>query len=170
MATQDTIASALDMSVRNLRDVLKKIKVVDHTKLSIKEITIKYIRHLREQAAGRGGDDQKNLTTAKTEESQIKTAKMRIEYYRDLGVLITTEEAASVISLWARQANTDYTQGTHKLISEIQNRYNIKIDNEMVENIVTPTTERIRCHAEKLGAGLVEGIDDIPPPESTSNG
>jgi len=121
-----------------------------------------YCENLRTQAAGRGGDEQQTLTKARTEEAEIKTAKMRLEFHTDLGTVISTEEAASVISLWARQANTDYTQGIHKLISEIQNRHKIKINTKLVEDIVTPTTERIKGHAEKLGASLVEGISDIP--------
>ena len=162
MVTQKATAELLDMTPRNLRDVLKKIDIADYKKVTQKFILTKYIRYLRNQAAGRGGDEQQTLTKARTEEAEIKTAKMRLEFHTELGTVIYTEEAASVISLWARQANIDYTQGIHKLISEIQNRYKIKVNKKLVEDIVTPTTDRIKSHAEKLGASLVESINDFP--------
>ena len=129
-----------------------------------------YCENLRTQAAGRGGDEQQTLTKARTEESEIKAAKLRLEFHRDIGSVISTEDAASVISLWCRQANIDYMQGFHKLVSEIQSRYKIKIDNEMVEDIVRPTTERIKSHADKLGESLIEGVDDISETKSSGNG
>ena len=168
MATLKSIATHLDMSERNLRDVLTKIKL-DHRKASLTDIRIGYIRHMRDQAAGRGGDEQQSLTKARTEESEIKAAKLRVEFHREIGSVIYTKDAASVISLWCRQANIDYTQGFHKLVSEIQSRYNLKVDNEMVDEIVRPTTERIKSHAEKLGESLVEGIDDFSEAESSSH-
>ncbi len=169
MATLKSIAAHLDMTDRNLRDVLKKINL-DHRKASLTQIRVGYIRHVRNQAAGRGGDEQQTLTKARTEEAEIKTAKLRVEYLRDIGSLISTEDAANIILSWCRQANIDYTQGFHKLVSEVQSRYKIKVDNEMVENIVRPTTERIKDHAQKLGESLIESIDDLSETESSSDG
>lgn len=168
MATLKVIAAHLDMSERNLRDVLKKIEL-DHRKVTITQIRVAYIRYIRNQAAGRGGDEQQSLTKARTEESEIKSKKLRIEYLRDIGSLISVEDAAKVITLWGRQANIDYTQGFHKLVSEIQSRYKIKVDNELVESIVIPTTERIENHAQKLGEGLIEGIDDLSETEGSGD-
>lgn len=169
MATQKATAELLDMTPRNLRDVLKKIDIADYKKVTQKFILTKYIRHLRSQAAGRGGDEQQTLTKARTEESEIKTAKLRVEYLREIGSVISAEDVASVLSLWARQANTDFSQGFHKLVSEIQSKYKIKVDNELVENIVRPTTQRIKDHAEKLGSGLVESVDDLSETESSGD-
>jgi len=168
MATLESIAAHLDMTERNLRDVLKKINL-NHRKASLTQIRVGYIRHVRNQAAGRGGDEQQTLTKARTEESEIKSKKLRVEYLRDIGSLISAEDAASVITLWCRQANTDYTQGFHKLVSEIQSRHKIKVDNELVESIVIPTTERIEDHAQKLGEGLIEGINDLSETEGSGD-
>jgi len=169
MATQKSIAELLDMTPRNLREVLIKLEIPDFKKVTQKEILTKYIRHLRSQAAGRGGDEQQTLTKARTEESAIKAAKLRLEFHRDIGSLIYTEDAAAVITQWCRQANLDYIQGFNKLISEIQNRHKIKVNKKMVEKIVRPTTERIKSHAEKLGQSLVAGIDNISEAENTAN-
>lgn len=166
--TQVEIAKHLSMSERNLRDVLRRLSL-DHRTSTLDEIREEYLRDIRETAAGRGGDEQQSLTKARTEESEIKAAKLRVEFHREIGSVIYTKDAASVISLWCRQANIDYTQGFNKLVSEIQSRYNLKVDNEMVDEIVKPTTERIKSHAEKLGESLVEGIDDFSEAESSSH-
>ena len=54
--TQSEIAEHLDMSDRNLRDVLKMLDL-DHKQASLSTIRVGYIRRLREQAAGRMGDE-----------------------------------------------------------------------------------------------------------------
>lgn len=53
--TQQEIAAHLDMSERNLRDVLQALDL-DHKQVPMSEIRLAYIRRLREQAAGRMGD------------------------------------------------------------------------------------------------------------------
>lgn len=53
--TQQEIAEHLDMSDRNLRDLLQSVGL-DHKQAAMSEIRVAYIRRLREQAAGRMGD------------------------------------------------------------------------------------------------------------------
>jgi len=173
--TQVEIAMHLDMSERNVRDVLAGIGDKTHRagdwwkQSTIDEIQLLYIRDLREKAAGRGGESQSELARARTDESLMKAAKLRLEYQREINLVVSAEDAAEVIIEWARQANMDYTQGINKLVSGIQNKYSIKVDSELVEEIVCPTTDRIKGHAEKLGSGLVERIDDIPEAEISAN-
>ena len=128
-----------------------------------------YCNAIREEAAGRSGDDQKNLTQARTEAEIMKSAKLRIEYLREINAVILTEDAAAVLTQWARQSNQDYAQGFHQLVSEIQSKHNIKVDKELVENIVCTTTERIEGYAEKLSRNLIESIDDLSSTEITSD-
>ena len=166
--TQVQIADHLDMSERNARDMLKALNI-DWTKSTLHEITVAYIRDIRGKAAGRS-EGQGELTRARTDESLMKAAKLRLEYQREINIVVSVEDAAEVITEWARQANLDYTQGISKLVAEIQNKYSIKVDNELVEKIVCPTTDRIKSHAEKLGRSLIERIDDIPETENAING
>lgn len=53
--TQAEIAAHLDMSDRNLRDVLRALDL-DHKEVPLSTIRTAYIRRLREEAAGRGGE------------------------------------------------------------------------------------------------------------------
>lgn len=167
--TQIELAAHIGLETdRSVRDICTRLGL-DSKTISQRDFRLAYIKDQRETAAGRGGDQQVTLAKARTEESTVKTAKMRLEFLRELGVVISAEDAADVITAWCRQANQDYTQGVTKLVSEIQSRYDITVDNEMVEDIVCPTTDRIKSHAEKLSRSLVESIEHIPEAEGTIN-
>lgn len=58
--TQSEIAEHLDMSDRNLRDLLQMLDL-DHKQASLSAIRVGYIRRLREQAAGRAGSEDGGL-------------------------------------------------------------------------------------------------------------
>lgn len=58
--TQAEIAEHLDMSDRNLRDVLQALDL-DHKQVSLSALRVAYIRRLREQAAGRSGSEAGGL-------------------------------------------------------------------------------------------------------------
>lgn len=86
--TQQEIAEHLDMSERNLRDVLQVVGL-DHKQASMGAVRIAYIRRLREQAAGRAGDsadgldlpqERAALARAQREGIEIKNAVLRKEY------------------------------------------------------------------------------------------
>ena len=158
--TQVEIAKRLDMSERNLRDILLGLKI-DHKATNYDDIVIAYIRDLREKAAGRGGNGQVNLTRARSDEAVMKTAKMRLEYNREIGILIYTEDAADAINDWCRFGNREWSQGTSRLVHEIENKYKIEVDDKLVESIAGPTTERIKDHAGELGRGLVSRIESV---------
>lgn len=169
MPTQAAIADHLDMSERNAREMLKAL-CIDWRETSLDDIRELYIRDMREKAAGRGGDAAGALTLARTEESQVKTAKLRLEYMREMNELIITEDGANVLMDWSRQANLDYLQGFSQFVIVIESKYKIKIPQEMVEEIVCSTTERIKAYAKKLGESLVEGSSDIREAEDAADG
>lgn len=86
--TQMEIAEHLDMSDRNLRDLLQSLNM-DHKQVSLSALRVAYIRRLRDQAAGRlgaetGGLDLVQERAALAREQRkgqaIKNAVARKEY------------------------------------------------------------------------------------------
>lgn len=134
-------------------------KDVLHKDGTLKQWLSAYCSRMREEAAGRGGDDQYNLSKARAEESIIKTAKLRLEYNREIGNLIVTEDAVDAINDWCRFANREFSQGTHRLVHEIQNKYKIEIEDQLVEGITGSSTERIGDYAKKISDDLVSNVD-----------
>lgn len=178
MPTQQAIADHLFMSERNVRDVLAQIadrlgfepaQPAWWQDVSMDLIRRGYIEHQRDMAAGRGGDSQGALAQAKTEESVVKTAMLRLDYNRNIKLAIYAYDVAGVLNDWARYANREYTQGVHKIVSEIESAHEIEIDRALVVKIASATTERIKDHAAKLGRDIVEGIESVSDAESGPN-
>lgn len=86
--TQAEIAEHLDMSDRNLRDLLQALGM-DHKQVSLSALRVAYIRRLRDQAAGRMGNEtggldlvqeRAALAREQREGQAIKNAVARREY------------------------------------------------------------------------------------------
>ncbi len=73
-----------------------------------------YCDHLRSYAAGRGGDNQGALTTARVEEAQAKTAMMRLNYAERLGKLVPADDAARIVVDWAGHTNREIRAAVEK--------------------------------------------------------
>ncbi|MCU7839760.1 MAG: hypothetical protein KZQ94_10340 [Candidatus Thiodiazotropha sp. (ex Troendleina suluensis)] len=159
--TQRDVATHLDMSERNLRDVLRTLDLDWKDKPTQDRIRVLYIRHLRSTAAGRGGDRQEELADARTEEARVKAALGRLDYQQRLGLIVSAEDAERTLIDWAGLANREFASGTEKLILEIEHTLDVSIDRAMVEESVRTTTEGIKRHAEKLSGALVEGLGDL---------
>jgi len=126
-----------------------------------------YCSHLREQAAGRAGDKQVNLTARRAEESEMKTNLLRLEYQQKLGVLILAEMAEDVLRDWAGFANREYGISTENIVAAIESEHGIAIDREQVAKIAGATIERVRTHAEAIGRRLLgngEPVEDCQHP------
>lgn len=156
MPTQRDIAQHLDMSERNCRDVLKTLGI-DWESLSLDEIRVRYIRDLREKAAGRGGSQVELLNAARIEESTVKAANGRLAYHEKLGTLVPTADAAFALNEWAGYANREYQSGFEKLIQELESTLKVSIDRSMVERLAGTTVSRIGSYAAKLGQRIAGG-------------
>lgn len=86
LLNQQQVAEYLDMSDRNVRELLNKLNMHNRTH-NIDAIRIAYIRHLREQAAGRSGQGGLDLATERAalareqrERVSLQNAVTRQEY------------------------------------------------------------------------------------------
>lgn len=86
LLNQQQVAEYLDMSDRNVRELLDKLKMHNRTH-NIDDIRIAYIRHLREQAAGRSAQGDLDLATERAllakeqrERIALQNAVTRQEY------------------------------------------------------------------------------------------
>ncbi len=76
--TQAEVAEHLDMTDRNLRDVLAMLGM-DHKEVPLSRLRVGYIRHLREQAAGRMGAEVGGLDLAQERAALAREQRMGIE-------------------------------------------------------------------------------------------
>ena len=155
--TQVEIARHLDMSDRNLRDVLNKIDK-SSSKNTMEEIRVGYIQHLREQAAGRGGDDQVSLTKARTREAEASASLKELMIAEKAGQLVPMDEIEPGWAALIVAARTELLILPDKLAMEVKTRYGIDIDPALIE-------ERIHESLQHLADGADDGDDVCAPTE-----
>jgi len=158
-ATQKLLASIVGISQPAVSEFVKKGVLIPGD--TIGQWIIDYSANLRDQAAGRGGDDQVNLSKQRAKESVVKTAMLSLEYNEKVGALIPADEAASIITDWCASANREYQAGLLKLVGEIQSTYKINVDNKLVENIASPTFKRIKDHAADISRDFDPSSGDV---------
>jgi len=117
-----------------------------------------YCQRLREQATGRAGDKQVDLTICRAEESEMKTNLLRPEYEEKLGKLIIAADAEYLLRDWAGLANREFGIGVEDIVAAIESEHGIVIDREKVTKIAGATIERVRAHAEAIGRRLAPGV------------
>jgi len=130
-----------------------------------------YCSHLREQAAGRAGDKQVNLTARRAEESEMKTNLLRLEYEEKLGSLVVATEAEEGLRDWAGFANREFGICIENIVASIESEQGIVVDREQVAKIAGATIERVRARADALGRRLLnsgEPVEDCQNPPSPS--
>ena len=124
---QAFVARHLDMSERNLRDVLRGLGI-DWPVDSIDSVRVAYIRDLREKAAGRGGDDQGELTRARTRDA-LASAKIReIQFFESTGQLVSVEELEPLLESWATMARSEFINGMNKVVADIEGANDVVVE------------------------------------------
>lgn len=128
---QAGVARHLDMSERNLRDVMRRLDI--DWPVEVDEIRIRYIRDLREKAAGRGGDDQQELTRSRVRESQAKARNLELQNYERVGQLVAVEELEPLLDQWVIMSRTEVSNAVNKIVADIQGQFDIEIDSGLID-------------------------------------
>jgi phage terminase Nu1 subunit (DNA packaging protein) len=159
--TQQEIAAHLDMSDRNLRDVLERLDL-DHKEAPLSKIRVGYIRQLREQAAGRASDGpldlaQERAALAREQRMgiEIKNAVLRGEY---AAVTLLAEVLATASQAVAQRF--DHLPGQlRKTCAELPPE---AIDVVMTA-IADARNEWVRGTATLVAASILSADDDTEP-------
>ncbi|PPC77927.1 hypothetical protein C4K68_07730 [Pokkaliibacter plantistimulans] len=160
MPTQVEIAAHLDMSERNVRDVLNRLHI-DWNQATLEDIRIAYIRDLRDKAAGRGAGNSVELTRAKTEEALVKAANGRLDYMAKIGKLVPADVAGKALNEWAVFANREFQMAVDRIIGDMESHSEQSVDQEKVTGIVRATAERVAGYAQKLGSDFEAGRNPL---------
>lgn len=129
-----------------------------------------YCDHLRSYAAGRGGDNQGALTTARVEEAQAKTAMMRLNYAERLGKLVPADDAARIVVDWAGHTNREIRAAVEKLRQALESEHGITIAPETLTDVIEPAIERIGAFAEHAAGDLESGGGEVPAAQIGGDG
>lgn len=130
--TQVEIAAHLDMSERNARDVLQKLGI-DNKASTLEEIRTAYIRYLRELAAGRGGEDQYDLTKQKARQAEADANLKELEYWTRLDRFVSVDELEPLLASWAATGRSEVENAIERIVTGIESKYGIEIEREIID-------------------------------------
>lgn len=128
-----------------------------------------YCDHLRSYAAGRGGENQAALTTARIQESEVKAALGRLTYFEKLGQLVEAAAAARVVMDWASHTNREIRAAVEKLRQTLESEHGITIAPETLTDVIEPAIERIGAFAEHAAGDLESGGGEVPAPAACAD-
>ncbi|HEB93122.1 MAG TPA: hypothetical protein ENI94_06575 [Gammaproteobacteria bacterium] len=110
--------------------------------------------HLRDEAAGRGGDEQQNLSRARQREAEANAQLKELQYHKEVGNLVPLSEIEPLLESWAVAARSETQSAVEKIVAAIQSQHEIEVDQEMVNEQLG--------HAFKAIADYPKGIQEQP--------
>lgn len=148
--SQAALADYLDMSTRNLRDVLAVLKLDWKTALR-DEIRIAYIRHLRDKAAGRN-DEQ--LAQVRTRRELAEARLKEIELAELYKIIIRTDDVEPMLIALFKQIQSSINEAGNKALQAIENKHEIKVDDDLVLGHLRAALRNIAAGGDQLVATL----------------
>lgn len=105
------------------------------------------VRHYTEVAAGRGGEDQYNLTKERARESRLKGDMLQLQIQEKASALIP---AAAVEQAWQSMivaARSELLLLPGKIVHQIKALHGIEVDPSLIEDHVRDALERLAADA-----------------------
>lgn len=145
MATQQEIASDIGLTQAAVSNALNALGLMkrEWEALSISEARQLLVKHYTEVAAGRGGDDQYNLTRERARESRLKGDLLQLQIQEKAGALIP---AAAVEQEWQSliiAARSELLLLPDKIVHEIKILHGIDIDAKLIETHIHEALQRL---------------------------
>lgn len=149
-ALQAELAKHLSMSVRNLREVLKKLKL-DHRIDSVRKIRNAYIDYLRGMVSGHKGSDGADLTTVRVENEKIEGQLKALTLLEKLGELVPVADIKPMIDQMIAAFRSDLMTLPDILKTNIDAAYGIDVDIELINEPITNAQERLSSFEADAG-------------------
>jgi hypothetical protein len=110
---------------------------------SLRDWIAAYCESLRQEAAGRGGDDQSSLASARAEQARTDAQLKKLQYHREIGNLVPVEELEPLIANWAATARSEVRYAGEKLLAHIRSAHDIEVGDDLLDEFLTPAFKAI---------------------------
>lgn len=157
-ATQSAFARLVGVSQQAIR---KHVGKTLRPGESLAQWVKTYCEDIRQGAAGRGGDDHATLTKARIESENVKSANGLIDYHVKIGTLVQASEAEAVLVEWADFTGREMDNCIKALMHELEAKFDVSIDDNLVNKFVNPSNDRISNYAEKLGKRITDSGEGV---------
>lgn len=139
------IAQHLDMSESNASSTMRDLGI-DRATADLTACRVAYIRDLREKAAGRGGDDQYNLTQQRARQASADAALKELDYLERTGELVAVKELEPRLASWAVAIRAEVENAVARIVAHIESKHGIEIDQAAVDAIVCAALDAAAAH------------------------
>ena len=145
MATQQEIAADLGLSQMAVSNALNALGLLkrEWEALTVPAARQLLVRHYTEVAAGRGGEDQYNLTKERARESRLKGDMLQLQIQEKAGTLIP---AAAVEQEWQSlivAARSELLLLPGKIAQQIRALHGTEIDPTLIEDHIRDALNRL---------------------------
>ena len=120
-----------------------------------------YLEDLREQASGRGGDEQANFQRARAREMEASSKLKEMQYHEKMGTLIHAEHARAFLSDWAQFARSEIDAAFDGFIAAVEDQIDEPLPAELREKYAGTALRRIRDFTGKLVGSSAGGGDSV---------
>lgn len=152
--TQAELAKHLDMSERNLRDVLRALGL-DHREATREAIRIAYIRDLRDKAAGRGGNEQASLAKSRIREAEANAQLKELQFHKEVGSLVPVADIEQLLDAWATAGRSELQNAMEKFATSMMSQHKILISQDQIDDAASPACRVIADYPHNF-AGIYD--------------
>lgn len=152
MATQQEIADDLGLSriaVSNALNALGLLKR-EWEAMTVADARQRLVRHYTEVAAGRGGEDQYNLTKERARESRLKGDLLQLQIQEKAGALIQADAVEREWQSLIVAARSELLLLPGKIAHEVKSLYGLEIDPSLIETHVRDALTRLSDGATEI--------------------
>lgn len=140
-ATQSGFGALVGISQQAVSDAITRGVLVAGGTYA--EWLLAYSAHMREQAAGRGGDDQGNLTKARARQAIADATLKELQYRREIRDVIAVAELEPSLITWIVGIRSAVENLAARLVALIESKHGIEIDTADVDDLVCTALDAI---------------------------
>lgn len=145
MATQQEIAADLGLSQPAVSGALNAIGLMkrEWEALPLEDARRLLVRHYTEVAAGRGGDDQYNLTRERARESRLKGDLLQLQIHEKSGALIPADAVEQGWQSLIVAARSELLLVAGKVVHAIKALHGIDVDPGIIDGPILDALHRL---------------------------
>ncbi|WP_246637251.1 MarR family transcriptional regulator [Burkholderia catarinensis] len=162
MPTQQQIADHLDLDQSAVSRFVDKVRL-DYRAVSIDEIRIAYIRHLREVAAGRSSETGIDLVAERAMTERVDREIKLLTLAEKKGQLVNAAQLEQAYGLMVGAFQTELLSLSDKLVLELHTLYGVEVDVEWLNEHIYGCLEQLSEYDPDSPRGDSPDRDDAAP-------
>ncbi|WP_196481756.1 MarR family transcriptional regulator [Burkholderia stagnalis] len=162
MPTQQQIAEHLDLDQSAVSRFVDKARL-DYKAVSIDEIRVAYIRHLREMAAGRSSETGIDLVAERAMTERVDRQLKLLTLAEKQGQLVNVAQLEQAYGLMVGAFQTELLSLSDKLVQELHTLYGVSADVEWLNEHIYGCLEQLSEYDPDSPRGDSPDRDDAAP-------